>query len=61
MTRPLSLGSQLANARADLRHAQQACPHWDYESDGDAGHECCIALDAAERTIHELRNRMENQ
>lgn len=35
------------NARTALLRAREACPHWDYESDPSAAHECCLALDAA--------------
>jgi hypothetical protein len=38
----------LAAARRDLEAAREACPHWDYESDGSHG-ECCYRVDETRR------------
>lgn len=36
--------------------AQECCPHWDMESAGDeARHECCYALDEAQREVNKAR------
>lgn len=59
---------RLSNARRAYRIAQEACPHWDYESDAQgigfpAENGCCTALfDAgqelknAKRAAHEERS-----
>ena len=31
----------LEAARQRKRIAEECCPHWDYDSDGDSGHSCC--------------------
>lgn len=52
--RKLSHASQLHNARIARRQAAERCPHWDYESDSDAGMDCCRELDRAEVELHRL-------
>ena len=37
-------------ARLELDMAREACPHWDYESDGTHA-ECCDRVDAAKRIL----------
>ncbi len=54
MSRPLPYSQRLADARRDRQRAAEACPHWDMETDG-SGHDCCDALDAAERRLAELK------
>ena len=39
---------QLVNARVALDNARNACPHWDFESDGGAD-ECCYRVAEAQR------------
>ncbi len=43
---------RLGNARRARDLAEQACPHWDYESGPEGDHECCRDLREAQ---HELR------
>lgn len=50
--------SALSAAKQRLRRAEEACPHWDYESDGE-GHDCCNALAAAEREVRQIRKRIQ--
>lgn len=40
----------LAAARRDLDAAMEACPHWDYESEG-CNFECCYRVDDARRAV----------
>ena len=44
------MNAKLQTARLRLQRAQEACPHWDYESDG-CGHPCCDELADAERAV----------
>lgn len=46
---------RLSNARRARDFAVQECPHWDYESDGPGGHDCCAALEDAERELRLAR------
>jgi len=40
----------LDQTRRNLTLAEQACPHWDYESSGEGDRQsCCLALADAER------------
>lgn len=38
---------ELDAARRELSAAIEACPHWDFESEGDAHEECCYRVDDA--------------
>lgn len=49
---------RLSAAKRQLGIAQEACSHWDYESDG-CGYECCNELAAAERELRAARAAME--
>jgi hypothetical protein len=44
----------LAAARRDLEAAREACPHWDFESDG-CHSECCYRVDDAKRALRKAR------
>lgn len=45
-------------ARNALRAAREACPHWDYESDGDGdASECCYVVDEARREYRRVKRR----
>lgn len=45
---------RLDAARRAYNAAQEACPHWDYESDG-SGHDCCVALEKTQRELSAAR------
>ncbi len=40
--------ANLQTTRDAQTNAEQACAHWDYESDGDGNHDCCRELRAAQ-------------
>lgn len=46
----------LAAIRLELSAAQEACPHWDWESDGD-GYDCCYRLRAAGNAVRNAELR----
>ena len=46
---------RLSAAKRAYVQAQEACPHWDYESDGDGAHDCCEALRAAQDELRLAR------
>jgi hypothetical protein len=54
------MNRRLDEARARRRRAMEACPHWDYESNG-SGHACCDELDAAERAVDAARAAADRQ
>lgn len=41
----------VANARTRFSRAQETCPHWDYENDGDSTAECCNELREAQLAL----------
>lgn len=45
---------RLQAARRHFVAAQEACPHWDFESGGE-GHGCCLELDSARRELGAAR------
>lgn len=47
----------LSNARRELEAAREACPHWDFESDGDHA-ECCYRVDDARRAVRNAAQRV---
>lgn len=50
----------LANAKRDLSAAMEACPHWDYESDGNGNHsECCYRVDDARRAVKKAAKKVQ--
>lgn len=53
--------SRLQKARDRVSRAWEACPHWDYESDGEpsAGHECCREIRAARAEVRAARKALE--
>lgn len=55
MTRPLTPAIRVRNALEEKRLAEQRCVHWDNESDGDNGHDCCEALRDAEEELRKAR------
>lgn len=46
----------LATARRELDAAREACPHWDFESDGCHA-ECCYRVDDAKRALFAAKQK----
>lgn len=46
---------RLDNAKRAYHAAQRECAHWDYESDGDGQHDCCVALAEAKDELRKAR------
>lgn len=51
---------RLQAAKRNYEFAAEACPHWDYETEG-AEHDCCIALIDAHLELKLARRAMEVQ
>ncbi len=45
---------RLQNAKDAYYRAQELCPHWDFESDGD-GHDCCHQMSDAAQEVRLAR------
>lgn len=41
----------IAAARRRYSLAQELCPHWDYEADGNAHEPCCVELQQAKQEL----------
>lgn len=46
-------------AKRERDTAAEACPHWDYDSPGDCGAECCYRLDDARRRLCRALERIQ--
>ena len=53
--------NELMLARRDVELSEQACPHWDMESDGDAGCLCCEDLQRARARLRRARKALKAQ
>lgn len=52
---------RLSAAKRRLDLAYQECPHWDFESDGDSGHDCCFEVTDARKEVAEARAAIKRQ
>ena len=53
--------NELHLAKRDVELSEQACPHWDYESDGDTDCPCCEDLRRARVRLRKARKAYKDQ
>lgn len=53
--------NELHLAKRDVQLSEQACPHWDFESDGDADCPCCEDLRRARVRLRKARKAYKDQ
>jgi len=51
--------ARLEAARQRKRIAEECCPHWDYDSDGDGGHICCHEYEDARAAVKAARKAVD--
>lgn len=50
-----TLRDQILQARDRYLHAEEACPHWDYEGEGSEDHPCCLEMRASASELSRLK------